>query len=308
MTKTRLIIEHSRYVLLSCIIYFCFDYLVYRTNFLQVYSFVGLKSFLPIILGLNYGLYGVIGELIAIFIKYYLTGIGLIFINMECMIVIIIGIGSWFLWHISSITHRIHFRFVFHYVRYTLIVLSLSFICALIGYKLINNIAFEEIMIWVVFMSILVGIPIEIIYAGLMNMNPVLPPLYRNGKRISLYYDIEYTLYNEPRSLQDFNARLEAVAEREKVSMKKLFEVQNIVEEIYLRIMKNNPKTIIDISLGCDIKFSIEFLYIGKRFNPFYVKKGEEDVDVIGLTIIKHRALLSFYNYNYGLNKIHIVI
>ena len=308
MTLKYKIIERIRFVIISAVLYFCLDYFIYETDFLQCYSFVGLKSFLPVVLGLNYGIYGVLGELIAILVKTYLTGIGFPFILMECIIVVIMGIGSWFLWHIKSYTHRIHFRFWFHYVRYVTIVVFFSIVCSIISNILINNLAFEDVMIWNISMNILVGIPVEIIYAGLMNFNPVLPPLYEKGRRITLDYDIVTTLDDNPETLQKLHADLELTAEIEKIDLKRLFEIQNVIEELYLRILKHNPKSVIDVYFNYDIASAVEFLYIGKRYNPFFTTKNEDDVDMVGLNIIKHRALLSFYDYSYGLNKINLVL
>ena len=308
MTTLRRIKQHIMLVVFSAIIYFCFDYFIIQTSFLHVYSFVGLKSFLPMVLGLNFGIYGVIGELIAVSIKCYLIHSTMNFFLMECIIVIIIGIGAWYLWHINSVTYRIHLRFVQNYVRYILIIVTLSLICACISRKMINQFAFDEIMIWNISMSILVGIPIEIIYGSLMNLDPILPPLYINGKRIELNDDLKYTITADVETFQSFNMKVEELLERENVDMRRTFEIQNIVEEMYLRIINKYPKAVIDVKANYDITFSIEFLFIEKKYNPFIIKKTETTADAAGLKIVKHKALLASYYYDLGLNYVHIVI
>ena len=90
--------------------------------------------------------------------------------------------------------------------------------------------------------------------------------------------------------------------------MKKMFIVQNLIEEMYLRILKKFPNAIIDIKANNDVDFSIEFVYIGEKYNPFIMRKDEEEDAIAGLKIIKHRALLAFYSYIYGENRVHIVI
>lgn len=308
MTTIRVIKERLSYVLMSAIIYFCFDYFVYRTSFLQAYSFVGLKSFLPTVIGLNFGPYGVIGELIAVTLKKYILKQTFEFYIMECIIVVVMGIGSWFLWHVQSYTQRIRFRYVHNYIRYIMMVVFLSLICASIGAKLINQIAFQEIFAWNVAMSILVGIPIEIIYGSLMNLDPVLPPVYIDGKRVEIKDDIRHALDSDPKSFADFNEKMEELLLKEKVDIKRTFEIQNVAEELYLRIIRKYPKTVIDVKVNYDTTFSVEYIYIEKRYNPFALYKGEDELDIAGLNIIKHRALLASYYYNYGLNKVHIVI
>ena len=308
MTTLRRIKKHILLIVFSVVIYFCFDYFVYRTSFLHVYSFVGLKSFLPMVLGLNFGIYGVIGELIAVSIKCNLIHSPTNFLLMESIIVTVIGIGTWFLWHINSLTYRIHLRFVRNYVRFILIIVTLSVICAFIGRKLVNQYAFDEIMIWTISMSILVGIPIEIIYGSLMNLDPILPPILVNGKRIELVDDIKYTVTAETETFQVFSGMVEELLEREKADMKRTFEIQNIVEEMYLRIINKYPKAVIDIKANYDITFSIEFLFIEKKYNPFVIGKNETAEDTAGLKIVKHKALLASYYYDMGLNYVHIVI
>lgn len=308
MNKLRTIKIRLMYIITTALVYFCCDYFVLRTSFLKCYSFVGLKSFMPMIVGMNFGVYGVIGELIAITIKHKLANTSFAFYVMECIIVVVIGIGAWFLWHVQSRTHRIRLRYFSNYVRFILIIISLSTICGVLSLKFINAIAFEDIMIWNISMSILVGIPIEIIYSSLMNLDPVLPPLKVNGKRIEIKNDIEYTIDNDAKSLETLNEKLEILFLDRKENMKRTFEIQNVVEEVYLRIVKKCPNAIIDVIANLDITFSIEYIYIGERYNPFIISREEDKLDIAGLNIIKHRALLANYSYNYGLNKVSIVI
>lgn len=308
MNRLRTIKIRIIFILTTALVYFCLDYFILRTSFLKCYSFVGLKSFIPMVVGLNFGPYGVIGELIAISVKAKLTNTSNTFYIMECIIVIIIGIGTWFLWHFQSRTHRIRLRYASNYIRYILIIVFLSFICAIISLKLINFYAFEDIMGWNISMSILVGIPVEIIYSSLMNIDPILPPITVNGKPIEIKNDIEYTVDSDSLTFALFNEKLEELLLKRNLDMKRVFEMQNVVEEMYLRIIKKYPKAVIDIIVNIDITFSIEYIYIGEKCNPFIVSKEEDKFDIVGLNIIKHRALLARYSYNYGLNKVNIVI
>ena len=306
--ELRLIRKNLRYIYISAIVYFCFDYFVQVTNFLQCYSFVGFKSFLPMTLSLNFGIYGIIGELIAVFATHFILHTGNVFFIQELVIILVFGFGAWFIWHIESRTHRIHFKYLANFVRYIMLSVFLSLVCGIIGIYIVNTIAFEEIMVWNISMDILVGIPVNIIYAGLMNLNPVLPPIHINGKKIKEKNDVLYTVDNKIESFQTLNEKIEEVLIKDKVDMKKMFVIQNLVEEMYLRIMKRFPNAVIDIKANNDVDFSIEFVYIEKKYNPFILGKDEEEDAVAGLKIIKHRALLAFYSYIYGENNVHIVI
>ena len=308
MIKLRLIRKNLRYIYISAIVYFCFDYFVQITGFLQCYSFVGLKSFLPMTLSLNFGLYGIIGELIAVIATRFILNTETVFFVLEIIIILVFGFGAWVLWHIQSRTHRIHFKYLANFVRYILLSFFLSLVCAFIGMRIVNSVAFEEILVWNVAMDLLVGIPVNIIYAGLMNLNPILPPITINGKRIKEKNDVLYTVDNKIESFQILNEKIEEVLTKDRVDMKKMFIVQNLIEEMYLRILKKFPNAIIDIKANNDVDFSIEFVYIGEKYNPFIMRKDEEEDAIAGLKIIKHRALLAFYSYIYGENRVHIVI
>ena len=308
MTSIRIIKERLSYIFKSAIIYFCFDYFVYKTTFLKCFSFVGFKSFLPMILGLNFGPYAVIGELTAVTLKKFLVNQVFEFYLMECIIVIIIGLGTWFLWHVQSYTHRIRFKYLLNYVRFIMIIVFLSLVCAFCGRLIINEYAFNDIFIWNVVLSILVGIPIEIIFGGLMNLDPILPPVLVDGKRIELIDDLRYVLDEKTESLVSFNEKIEELLLKEKIDMKRMFAIQNVIEELYLRIIKKYPKTVIDVRVNYDITFSLEYIYIEKKYNPFVLHRNEDETDVAGLKIIWHKALLARYKYNTGLNKVHIVL
>lgn len=304
----RTILKHSKYIIISFIVYFCLDYFVQLTNYLKCYSFVGLKSFLPITLGLNFGLYGAIGEVIAILLTSYLLKAEIEFVLTEIIITIVLTIGSWFLWHIQSYTHRIHFRYAENYIRYIIITISLSLISGIIGIFMINTIAFEEITIWVISMTMLVGFPIDIIYAGLMNLEPVLPPVYQDGKKIEIVDDIKYTLDKNTNTIQILNDKIEELLLKNNVKPRRVFEVQSIAEELYLKVIADNKDAVIDVKANYDIVFSFEYIYIGKKYNPFYLKKDEEEFGIVGLKILKHMALLAFFSYAYGENTIHVVV
>ena len=306
--RVRLIRRGLRYICISAIVYFCFDYFVQITKFLQCYSFVGLKSFLPMTLSLNFGAYGIIGELIAVSVVHLFLKTGNIFYIQEIVIIIVFGYGAWFLWHIQSRTHRIHFKYLINFIRYIMLSVFLSITCGTIGIYIVNIIAFEETMIWCISMNVLVGIPINIIYAGLMNLNPILPPIKINGIKIKEKNDILYTVDKKIESFQTLNEMIEDVLIKYKVDTKRMFIIQNLVEEIYLRIINKYPDAVIDIKANCDVDFSIEFIYINYKYNPFILDKDEEVSQVAGLKIIKHKALLAFYSYLYGENNVHVVI
>ena len=290
------------------ITYLCADCFVRMTGFLQFTSCVGLKSFMPATFGLLFGIYGIIGELIGTTISSIIMTRAINLLFYEYYIIIVIGIGMWFFWHIGSLSHKIHFRHLLNYLKFIFLIVILSLICSFSSKLFTRADVFGEIFIWNVSLSLLVGVPVMIIYSGLMSLNPILPPLYEDGKKISIEDDIVGTLTSESEGFAAMCEKLDNLIMREKIGMKRALEMQSLLEEIYIRIIEQFPEAVIDVKVNYDITFSVEFIYIGKKVSPFKNKKDEDEFSSAGFKIIKHRALLARYSYTYGENSVHVVI
>lgn len=302
------VLKRIKITVIVAIVYCLADYLVRLTGFLQFSSCVGLKSFMPATFGVLFGVYGVIGEIIGCTVSSLLFSRALNLLHYEYLIITIIGFGMWFTWHINSVTHKVHFRYIRNYTRFIILILLFSSISGMLSGQFTRAYMFLDIVIWNTILSVLIGIPVMIIYSGLMSLDPILPPLVENGKMIHIVDDIREALTKDPQSFASFNEKLEQLSERENVDMKRSFEMQGLVEEIYLRIIDMYPEAVIDVRANYDITFSVEFIYIGKRHNPFWNVRHEDEMSSAGLKLIKHRALLASYSYLYGENNVHVVI
>lgn len=302
------VLNRIKITIITAIVYFLADYLVRMTGFLHFNSCVGLKSFMPSTFGILFGIYGIIGQIIGCTISAMLLSRAMNLLYYEYVIIVIMGLGMWFAWHINSVTHKVHFRFIRNYIRFIILILLFSSISGMLCNQFTRADYFADIVIWNTSLSILVGIPVMIIYSGLMSLNPILPPLFENGKLISIADDIREALTNDPKSFASFDEKLMMLSERENVDMRRSFEMQGLVEEIYLRIIHLYPEVVIDVKANYDITFSVEFIYIGKKHNPFKNYKNEDEMSNAGLKLIKHRALLASYSYLYGENNVHVVI
>ena len=295
-------------VILTAMAYFLADYLVRITGFLKFSSLVGLKSFMPATFGMLFGIYGVVGELIGCTISAFLLSRALNLLFYEYVIIIIIGVGMWFSWHIGSLTHKIHFRYLRNYARFILLMLFFSFICGVLGQYFTNYSLLHEIVIWNTILSLFMGVPIMIIYSGLMSLNPILPPIMEKGKLIKITDDIREVLTKDPNTFASFSEKIDDLALREKIDMKRTFEIQGLAEEMYLRIIELYPQAIIDVKANYDITFSVEYMFIGKKCNPFSNKSISDGIENASLKLMKHRALLASYGYIYGENTVRVVI
>lgn len=295
-------------IITSAIIYFALDFIVRKTGFLNFNSYLGLKNFLPVTLALLFGTYGIIGEVIGCTLSALIIKTTIPFLIMEYICIVLPGFITWFLWHIGSYTHKIHFKWPINFFRYFVIIVVSYVICGFISRWLINPEAFFDIVVWHVSLSILIGIPIDIMYSGLMCLNPILPPIKENGKYIKIIDDIVFTLTNDVVDFGKLNEKIEEFAMGRAIDMKRMLEIQSCIEEFYIRITQHNPDVVIDFRANYDVTFSVEFNYLGKKYNPLFVSKDEDEMDTMGLKLIKHRALLASFNYFYGENNVHVVL
>ena len=302
------VLNRIKIVILTAVVYFLADYLVRITGFLKFSSCVGLKSFMPATFGILFGAYGIIGQLIGCTISSFLLSRALNLLIYEYFIIVIMGIGMWFSWHIGSITHKIHFRHLLNYIRFATMLFLFSAICGILGQIFTNSDLFYEVIIWNTALGMFMGVPIMIIYSGLMLLNPILPPLVENGQLIKIVDNIKEVLTKDPQTFASFTEKLEELSMREKIDMKRTFEIQGLAEEMYLRIIDLFPEAIIDVRANYDITFSLEYIFIGKRCNPFSIINKEDEIGDAGFKLIKHRALLAQYSYIYGENNVRVVI
>lgn len=302
------VLNRIKIVILTAVVYFLADYLVRITGFLKFSSCVGLKSFMPATFGILFGAYGIIGQLIGCTISSFLLSRATNLLYYEYFIIAIMGLGMWFSWHIGSITHKIHFRHMLNYIRFAMLLLFFSAICGVLGQVFTNSNLFSEVVIWNTALGMFMGVPIMIIYSGLMLLNPILPPIMENGQLIKIIDNIKEVLTKDPQTFASFTEKLEELSMREKMDMKRTFEIQGLAEEMYLRIIELFPEAIIDVRANYDITFSLEYIFIGKRCNPFSIIKKEDEIGDAGFKLIKHRALLAQYSYIYGENNVRVVV
>lgn len=307
MIYKRLVANRIIITIFCTIIYFLVDVMVQKAGFLNFNPYLGLKNFLPVTLALLFGAYGIIGAFVGCSITALIVRTPINFVLMEYVCIVIPGFLAWFFWHIGSRTHKIHFKWPINYLRYIIIILISYWLCAMISKVLVGG-DMKNILIWHISLCILIGIPIDIMYSGLMCLNPILPPLKENGKKINIKDDIVFNLSSSVDSYAALSEMVEDFAMQKKINMKRMFEIQSCIEEFYLRISHAMPNAYIDFRANYDITFSVEFNYIGKKYNPLYIKKGEELDAIAGLSLIKHRALLASYSYLYGENNVHVVI
>ena len=276
-------------IILFALTYILADIPVRMTGFLPNYA--GLKNSLPFILGLFYGLYGVIGCCIGSVISSLLLGTSSNEILLECWCIFVVGTCMHYGWHYQSKSHRINFKKLTHYTRYTILAGISSILCIKTDY-----------MFSYFLTGMLIGFPVNILFGSLLYVEAIVPSWYKG------FYDAEFELDSTRESLEKANEILELSAETKGINLKHVFEIQSCLEELSIRIFNAIPDAKIKIKIIYYNAISMRLEYAGEKYNPFRINKNEDILDIISLKIIKHRALRASFMYSDNKNKIHVVI
>ena len=281
--------EKFMLVFLSAIAYFMLDVPVQMTHVLPSYS--GIKNFLPFTLGLFFGAYGICGCAAGCMLSALVLKSSISAAMYECFCIVLTGYGIFWGWHSLTKSHRILFKSWKDYGKYILLVSLLSALCLKIPVSASYFIT-----------GISIGIPVNILFSSLLYIEPVLPRNY------SVEYDSAFILTSEPESLETANEDIESQAVNYGVNMKRIFEIQSCLEELAIRILKADNDAKISVTFQYGDAISIRLIYAGRKYNPFKIEADEDEIDIMSLKIIKHRALRASFSYFDGVNKVHVVV
>jgi hypothetical protein len=289
-------------VICSACVYFLADLPVQMTEFLQYGSFIGIKNFLPTTLGLLFGPYGVLGAVIGCTATAIILHTPISLMLLEWLCIVLPGIGIWLLWHIGSSSPRIRFKHISSYLRYIVILLLLHAICGGLSRFFIEGGAFWDIMIAYVSLSILVGIPINILFNGVLCLDLVLPPTYYLANSAD-----SITVQANPSAINELLEFLDDISQKKVIATVKKKEYQNTLEEIFLRIIKAKATGGIHVQISLTQVMSAVFTYEGPQFNPLRPHADDDESDKAGLAMFRHRTLHSQYIHRGGMNIIHFL-
>ena len=296
--------RHQRILLLlsTACVYFLADLPVQLTGFLQYNSVIGIKNFLPTTLGLLFGPYGVFGAVIGCTATAIILRTPISLMLLEWLCIILPGIGIWLLWHIGSSSPRIRFKRVSNYFRYIGILLVLYAICGGLSRFFIDGGAFWEIMVSYVSLSVLVGIPVNILFNGVLCLDLVLPPTYYLANSAD-----SVTIQANPSAIKDLLEFLDGISQEKLIATVKKVEYQNTLEEIFLRIIKAKATGGIHVQISLTNVMSAVFTYEGPAINPMLPRDDDDEIDKAGLAMFRHRTLHTNYLHRGGMNIIHFL-
>ncbi|MBQ7155310.1 MAG: DMT family transporter [Synergistaceae bacterium] len=274
---------------ISAVMYFLMDVPVQLTGLLPVHT--GIKTFLPFTLGLFFGMYGAVGCCLGCIAGSLALGSWPAGAAAECTYILVAGLGMFYGWHTFSGTHSVRFLKPGHYITYLLLVLVLSALSLDVG------VAASYILT-----GIFIALPVNILLGSLLSVEPVLPAGY------SLACDADFSLTPGAESLDEANSIFEESGEKHDVPMKRVFEIQSLLEELSIRIFGALPDTVINVRVIYGEAVSMKLSYSGAKYNPFTISAGDDVLDITGLKIIKHRALRASFSRRGSRNHVHVVV
>ncbi|MCR5790385.1 MAG: hypothetical protein K6G83_10915 [Lachnospiraceae bacterium] len=294
------------YAALVAVTYLLFDLSVQYTGYLRFSGIVGLKNFLPLVTGLFFGAAGVAGTAVGGLVSGLIlqNDAGLILAELLCNL--IMSLGFYELYHFFSKEHRIQLKKRKQILRFSAILAGLSVVCGVVG-SLVSSASFAEVFSAYFFLGLLVGLPLCILFSSLLCIKNIIPGRYVRKP------DIGFVLDASAESLGLGNEAIEDFALAKKIGMKRVFEVENCLEELYIRVIKALPETRLtteiyfsDVQVSDSV--SVHVYYPGERYNPLFIGGDEEEMDLIGLNLLRHRALRASCTYIDRENRIHIVL
>ena len=294
--------QHLRLVLCTACIYFLADLSMQLTGFLHYGPFIGIKNFLPTTLGLLFGPFGVLGAIIGCTATAAILRTPFSLTLLEWLCIALPGLGIWVLWHLGSGSPRIRFKRISSYLRYIGIVMFLHAICGWLSKFFIDGGAFWEIMFSCVSLSVLVGIPVIILFNGVLCLDLILPPTYYLANSAD-----SITIPAKESSLGELLDFLSQITQQKLIASVKLSEYQNTLEEIFLRILKAKATGNIHVQIGVTRVMSAVFTYDGPQINPLLVHDDDDEGDKAGLAMFRHRTLKADYIYRGGMNILHFL-
>ena len=150
--------------------------------------------------------------------------------------------------------------------------------------------------------GILIGLPVNILFGSLLYIEPFVPSF------AAVKSDAEFELENVSGSLDKANDFLQDTAMSKGANLKRVFEIESCLEELSIRIFNAIPDAKIKVKVIYYNAISMRLSYLGVKYNPFIINKGEDVLDIMSLKIIKHRALRASFIFHSGENNIHVVI
>ncbi|MBR2275290.1 MAG: hypothetical protein IJ873_04405 [Lachnospiraceae bacterium] len=295
------------YSLIIALIYIIMDFPVQKTGYLHFAPVIGLKNFLPFVSGLFWGPAGALGAVLGAVLSGLALGNAPAFIMTEAVCNLIIAFGIWESYYSLSATKRVRVKTPKELIRFLGLLLFWSLLSAALG-SLFKAVSVGELFFGYFSIGLLVGTPVCILFSSLLCVSVMLPFRYKPKT------DVSFVLDKTGESLGAGNEAIEDYGMIKKIGMKRIFEAENCIEELYLRVIRALPDTKVNTEVifsdtSVSDTISIRFMYMDGRYNPLAIGKDEDEIDLVSLKLLRHRALRASYLYDASrINHVHIVL
>ncbi len=291
-----------RFLLLGCAVYFLLDFPIRYTAAYNFPDCVGIKSFLPFTCGLFFGPAAVAGAAMSTVFTAFVCGTGPAECLAEILCVLLAGMGSWLCWFGIYRNGHVRLEHIRDVGIYTAMVVGLSVLCGGVIEALLGRDMILPTVGILGSTGLLVGLPVNILLGGIFCVTPVLPPFSREEGGIS------FELTQQDASPGAVNEAIEEEALGKKMPIKRVFEIENCLEELYIRIRRKLPEARVcgRVELGSTI--SMRIWVDGEKYNPFLREADEDEMDLLSLKLLRHRALRASWSYSDGQNMIRVVV
>ena len=263
---------------------------------------VGMKNFLPVVFGMFFGPVGAAGGALGAFLAALFTGESWGEILSETLSVAALSLSSWAVWFALNREGNVRLEKWSKLGLFTAMVIGLSLIPAGITMLFLGAGLFVKTYLGYVLFGEFVGILVIILLGGIFCVEPILPPYAKSVP------DASFTLIPGEDALNLANEALEEAAFRKKIPMKKVFETQSVIEELFIRIRKELPDSEVTGAVSFESTITMHIWFTGDKYNPLRLGKEEDEMDIVSLKLIRHRALRASFSHFGGTNSVHIVV
>ena len=310
-----------RLMLLCAIIYVLLDLPLRLTGAYGFPPGIGIKSFLPFTLGLFFGPYGACACALGTLAAGLAADTPTNAVQAEMLCALISGLCLWLAWYAPFRWKNdpvkgpgqvsLRFEKPGEFVYYVLLTGVLSAVSGALTALFPGSASFLAIFAGNWLMGLLIGLPVNIILSGIFCIEPVTPAYCRRVPDLTFRLSGKAHGDSESgglQSLDEVNEAIEETARRKKIPMKRIFEIESCLEELYIRINRVQSEPVLEGTADFSAAISLRLRFVGLRYNPLRMDKNEDEMDVVSLKLIRHRALRASYSYSAGENLVHIVV
>ena len=298
----RFLLKTVLFAAVSFAVYFLLDFPIRVSGAYRFPDGIGVKSFLPFSIGLFLGPAGTVGTALGAFASGLVLKASPAVITAEVLCVLLIGAGKWLGWFLVNRDGNVRVERKRDFAISVAQNSVLSLVAAAITAAFLGRELFLPTLAGYLVCGTLVSMLVDILMGGIFCMEPPLPPWCKREA------DIEFAIPAETSAIASVNEMTEEKAMMKKIPMKRVFEIENCMEELLIRICKGLPETEIRGRINFGTTISMRLTVPGGKFNPLKGDEGADEMDLISLKLIRHRTLRASYSYRQNENRIHVIV